>query len=230
MSFPGARRSIVGVTITQAPRARKRRDWPVLTGLLLLAFVPSAAGALRVAELAGGATRTPGNARFVDMPAPVLIHIFGALTFAVLGALQFAPRFRARHRRWHRVAGRVLVVAGLAAAASGLWMTAFRPLPPTDDPALNVFRLVFGSAMIAALVLGLRAALRRDFRAHRAWMLRGYAIGMGAGTQVLTNVPLLLAVDAADPRYPAYRAVAMTAGWVVNLAVAEYLIRRPRRG
>ncbi|MER7007761.1 DUF2306 domain-containing protein [Dactylosporangium sp. NPDC000555] len=216
-------------TVTAPQRGHRRRDWPIIAGLLLLAFVPSAAGGLRVAELTGGAERTPGNARFVDMPVPVIIHIIGAVTFAVLGAFQLAPGLRARHRRWHRAAGRVLVVCGLAVAASGLWMTAFYPLPTTDNTALSVFRYVFGTAMFAALVLGFLAARRRDFRAHRAWMLRGYAIGMGAGTQALTSVPLFIALDEADPRYTPWRAVALLAGWLVNLGVAEWIIRSGRR-
>ena len=41
--------------------------------------------------------------------------------------------------------------------------------------------------MAACLVLGVRAARARDLRAHRAWMIRAYAIGLAAGTQVLTE-------------------------------------------
>ena len=40
--------------------------------------------------------------------------------------------------------------------------------------------------MILCLVLGLRAILRRDVPTHRAWMIRAYALGLGAGTQVVT--------------------------------------------
>jgi uncharacterized membrane protein len=215
------------MTTVTAPRARRRtrRDWPIVTGLLLLAFVPSVAGAVRVGQLAGGVARTEANARFVDMPLPVVIHIVAAVTFAVLGAFQLAPRLRSRRRRWHRVAGRVVVASGLAVAASGLWMTAFYPLPAGDNDLLGAFRYVFGTAMFAALVLGIRAARRRDFGTHRAWMMRGYAIGMAAGTQALTSIPLL-PMDTADPAYPNARALALLAGWLVNLAVAEYLIRR----
>jgi uncharacterized membrane protein len=204
-------------------RARKRRDWPVITGLLLLAAVPSLAGAVRVGEMAGGAARTAENARFIDMPAPVLIHIFGAVIFAVLGAFQFAPRLRARHRRWHRIAGRIVLPAGLAAAVSGLWMTLFYPLPPTDGGAvLGVLRLVAGTVMFTSLLLGFAAILRRDFTAHRAWMMRGYAIGMGAGTQVFTVLPWILFLGTPSA---SIRTLLMAAGWVINIVVAEYIIR-----
>jgi uncharacterized membrane protein len=207
-------------------RARKRRDWPVLTGLLLLAAVPSLAGALRVGELAGGAARTADNARFVDMPVPVLVHIFGAVTFAMLGAFQFAPRWRARHRRWHRIAGRIVMASGLAVAASGMWMTVFYALPPGDGALLGVLPIGFGSAMFASIVLSFVAVRRRDFVAHRAWMTRGYAIGMGAGTQVFTVGPWEVIAGHHASDLP--RALMMAAGWIINLAVAEYFLRTRR--
>jgi uncharacterized membrane protein len=215
------------VTTTEV-RRRKRRDWPILTGLFLLALVPSLAGAVRFTELTSGPERTADNARFVDMPLPVLLHIPSVTVFAVLGALQLAPRFRARKRRWHRICGRVVLAAGLIAAGSGLFMTAFQELPASDGAVLNAARYAVGTAMIAALVLGVRAARRRDVHRHRAWMLRGYALGMGAGTQVLTNIPLLVLVPTDSPHYTDARAVAMVAAWVVNIAVAEWLIRRRR--
>ncbi|WP_432986231.1 DUF2306 domain-containing protein [Dactylosporangium sp. CA-233914] len=218
-------------TVTAPIRRRPRRDWPIVAGLFLLALVPSLAGGVRVAQLTGGVERTAANARFVDMPAPVLVHIFGAVAFAFLGALQFAPGFRRRHRRWHRVCGRVVAVAGIAVALSGLWMTAFYDLPRGDNDVLSVFRYIFGTVMLLAIVLGFIAIRRRDFHTHKAWMMRAYAIAMGAGTQVFTSLPLL-PVNVDDPSYPSWRCVALVAGWLINLAVAEIIIRRsdPRRG
>jgi hypothetical protein len=53
-------------------------------------------------------------------------------------------------------------------------------------------------------------------------MTRAYAIGLGAGTQVLTFVPWV--VVAGEPgELP--KAMLMAAGWVINLAVAEWSIR-----
>lgn len=204
-----------------------KRDWTVITGLWLLALIPSVAGGVRAAQLAGGVARTAANARFVDMPAPVLVHIAGAVLYSFLGALQFAPGFRRRHRTWHRVTGRVLLVAGVAVALSGLWMTTFYDLPRGDNTATNAARYVVGMAMLASLVLGFAAIRRRDLPAHRAWMTRAYALAMGAGTQVLTSLPLI-PVDADGPAYPAWRSVAMISAWVLNLAVAELVIRRAR--
>lgn len=198
--------------------------WKGPTGLVLLSLVPSIAGAVRVTELASGAAVTPGNARFFDMPLPVLLHIPSALVFCLLGAFQFSRGFRRARPGCHRVAGRVLVPCGLVAALSGIWMTLFYDLPARDGDLLGAFRVLFGSAMAAFLVLGLVAALRRDFARHRAWMMRGYAIGMGAGTQAVTgSIGFLLGTSS-----QLHWALLLGAGWVINLAVAERIIRRGR--
>ena len=196
------------------------RQWPVPAGLILLALVPVVAGAARVTELSSGAEITADNARFFASPVPVVAHIVGATVFCVLGALQFVPGLR-RHA-WHRRSGRLVLPAGLIAALSALWMTAFYPKPP-DDELLTAFRYVFGVAMAACLVLGFLAVKGRDFARHRAWMMRGYAIGIAAGTQVFTLGPLMVLSD--DP-YGLPRALLHVVAWVLNLAVAEWFIRR----
>ncbi|MER7506532.1 DUF2306 domain-containing protein [Nonomuraea pusilla] len=200
-----------------------RRGWLVPAGLVLLSVVPMIAGAARVAELTGGAPVTPGNARFFASPAPVLVHIASVAVYCLVGAFQFAPGLRRRRLGLHRAAGRLLVPFGLAAALSGLWMTAFYPRPPTDDVLVTGFRFVFGAAMVACLVLGFAAIRRRDVARHRAWMARGYAIGLGAGTQVLTHLPWVLAGGLPSGTV---RALLMLAGWVINLVVVEWALRR----
>jgi hypothetical protein len=200
----------------------RRREWLVPSGLVALSLVPVAAGSARLAQLAGGAAVTPENARFFDVPFPVIVHVIGASAFCLLGAFQFVPTLRGARHRWHRMSGRLIVPCGLAAALSGMWMAVFYALPANDGALLEAVRLGFGSAMVAALVLGFACIMRRDVVRHRAWMMRGYAIGLGAGTQVLTNLPWILLFGTPDV---AVRALLMAAGWVINLAVAEYVIR-----
>src|ERR671939_284911 len=134
---------------------------------------------------------------------------------------------------WHRSAGRILVPAGVLVALSGLWMTVFYPRPPGDGASLVVVRLVVGSGMLASMVLAVLAIRRRDFTSHGAWMTRGYAIALGAGTQVFTMLPWVVIFGPIGAVDELPRTVLMTAGWVINLAVAEYVIRRrgqrPRR-
>lgn len=203
--------------------APRRFGWWVPFLLIVLSLVPAAAGTARLAQLASGAPITAANARFFASPVPVVLHVTTVIPFSILGAFQLAPAFRRRHRRWHRAAGRVLALCGLVAALSGLWMTLVYPWPPGDGVLLYWLRLVFGSAMALSIVLAIGAIRRRDFVAHGAWMIRGYAIGMGAGTQVLTHLPWFILVGMPGEFT---RAMLMGAGWMINVVVAEYAIRK----
>jgi len=196
-------------------------DWLIPAGLLALAFVPVAGGIFRATMLATHVTITPENARFVTSPLPVLLHIVSVTTYSILGAFQFSPGIRRRWPGWHRAAGRVLVAAGLVAAFSGLWMATFYAIVPADNALLHGFRLFFGTAMAMSIVLGLLAIRQGRVSVHQAWMRRAYAIGIGAGTQALTQIPLVIGLGRLDSMT---LALAMGGAWVLNLAVAEWLI------
>jgi uncharacterized membrane protein len=203
----------------------RRADWLVPASLILLSLVPAIFGGVRLTELARGAEITAANARFFAAPLPVVLHILAVIPYSVVGAFQFPAGFRRRHRRWHRASGRVLAGLGLVAALTGLWMAHFYPWPEGDGGALYVTRLVVGSAMVLSIVLALAAVRRRDFTAHGAWMTRAYALGVGAGTQVITHLPW--AVFVGKPGELS-RAILMGAGWAINIIAAEWIIRRRR--
>jgi uncharacterized membrane protein len=203
-----------------------RADWLIPAGLIALAAIPVIAGMVRLTMLASGAPATPDNLRFVSAPIPVALHIIGVTLYCIVGAFQFSPGLRQRHPRWHRRAGRLLVVAGLTAALSGLWMASFYAIIPADDALLHVFRLLAGTGMAVSILLGFAAIRRGDVTHHQNWMRRAYAVGQGAGTQAIIQLPLLLLFGPPDDFS---RALMMGAGWAINIAVAEWLIRRRRR-
>ena len=209
-----------------ATTTSRRSSWLVPAALILLSLVPAVAGTIRLAQLAGGAQVTTENARFFAQPIPVVMHILAVIPYSIVGAFQFSPGFRRRNRAWHRSAGRVLGVLGLVAALTGLWMAHFYPWPEGDGLGVYVERLVFGTAMVLSIALGIAAVLRRDFASHGAWMTRAYAIGLGAGTQVLTHLPWFILIG--KPGESA-RTVLMGAGWLINVAVAEWIIRKAPR-
>jgi uncharacterized membrane protein len=200
-----------------------KSDWLIPASLIALSLVPALAGTVRLTQLAGGAEITPENARFFTAPLPVLIHIPAAIIYSILGAFQFSPGFRRRHRSWHRTAGRILIPSGLLVALSGLWMAHFYAWPQGDGQLLYIERLVFGAAMVVSIIMGIDAIRRRQFASHGDWMTRAYAIGLGAGTQVLTHLPWFILADGKPGELP--RAVMMGAGWALNIVVAEYVIR-----
>ena len=188
--------------------------------LVALVLVPAVAGSLRVLELAGGST-VPPDPRFTASPVPVVVHVVCAVGYGIVGAFQFSATLRRRHPGRHRKAGRVLVVLGLAVALSALWMALFYPRQPGTGELARVFRLAFGTGMAAGIVLAFTAIRRGDVARHRAWMTRAYALGLGAGTQVFTQGigEAVFGVGVLETD------LMLGAGWIVNLAVAEYVIR-----
>ena len=217
------------MTDTPSPTRAARREWLVPSMLIMLSAVPVAAGPVRLVELAVGAAITPDNARFIAAPVPVVLHVGSVTFYCVLGAFQFAPGFRRRKPTWHRAAGRRLVPCGLIAALSGLWMTQFYPPVDGDGPMVYGMRLLVGSAMVLSLCLGVAAIRRRDIPLRRAWMVRGYALGLGAGTQAFTGLSWVLILGTPSELG---RALCMGAGWAINPGVAEWIIRgrtHPRR-
>jgi uncharacterized membrane protein len=220
--------SVVGTAPTRRPAAEAKAAWLIPAGLITLGLIPILANALRRVALSMGAGGAAAAESAAPLSLPVLLHILAATVFVILGAFQFSARLRRRRPAWHRVAGRVLVGVGLLAALSGLWLGAFSSLPAGSGPLLFVFRLLAGSGMALSIVLGFAAIRRRDIRRHRAWMIRAVAIGLGAGTQVFT----LGFGEAIFGKTQLSVALLNGAGWVINLAVAELVIRRrgARRG
>lgn len=208
-------------------RARRTRStWRLPIALIALGAIPILFGTLRVIELVGGPATLPARARFDDSPAPVILHVVSAILYVVLGAFQFSSGLRRRWPGWHRRTGRLLVPLGLVVAFSALWMNQFYVRPEGPNHLLYLFRLTFGSAMALGIVLGFLAVRRREFRSHRAWMIRAYAIGLGAGTQVFTlgvGQGILGTTEVTTAWFNA-------AGWVINLTVAEWAIHRRPRG
>jgi uncharacterized membrane protein len=196
--------------------------WRVPLALVVLSLFPVVAGSLRLLELAGGPQVLPTNPRIDASPAPVVVHVVAAAGYALVGAFQFSARLRRTRPRWHRDAGRVLVGAGLLVAGSGLWMTLFYAGAPGGG-LLWAIRLVVGSTIGGSIVLGVAAIRRHDVPAHRAWMIRAYALAVGAGTQTLSQG----IGQAVFGTGGVSTALSIGSGWLVNAAVAEWVIRRP---
>jgi len=162
--------------------------------------------------------------RLTVAPAAFWLHALAGVLFGLLGPLQFARALRARFGVLHRLAGRVFVAAGLLMALSGLSLLV--RVDPIATPLLEIARAVFSAALIAALALGVRAARSRNHVAHRAWMIRAYALGMGGATVALVMFPIYLATAA--PVTGLMSDLVFVGWWLVTIAIAEWIIHNPQ--
>lgn len=191
--------------------------------LLALSVVPIVGGLARLYSLSPSAAMKAENARFVANPAPVVVHVICATLYCLLGAFQFSSSFRLRWPRWHRQAGKLLAVCGLLAGLSGVWMALTYPIPEAmQGPLLRVVRVVVGVSMMVSIALAWRRIVMRDVVGHQAWMIRAYALGQGAGTQVVVLLPWMLITGKSGGLT---RDLLMTLAWIVNFVVGEWIIR-----
>lgn len=161
---------------------------PAPVVVALLGAVPALPGALILAGIlagpdARGIFADVVNPRYFEVPAPIALHIAAGILFCLLAPLQFSARLRRYAPRWHRMAGRIAMVAGLVFGLSALPI-----LPPRGETMgwLHQSGLVVASvAFAAALIRSYWAIRRRDIPAHRVWALRAVAIGLMGASRVL---------------------------------------------
>lgn len=190
-------------------------SWGVPAGLVILAGVPIVMGTSRLVDVANG--------EVIYAPYfPLIVHVVAVTVYCLAGALQFSKKLRRSRPRWHRITGRWVLPAGVVSAVSGLWLTQFYPNTPFDGTWVYASRLCGGTLMLGFLAIGLSALKNRNFRRHGRSMMRAYAIGIGAGTQVLFLFPIM---EVLGYKQDFALALGITAGWVLNLAVAELSLR-----
>lgn len=104
----------------------------------------------------------------------VAAHLLLAVIIMALGALQLVSQIRARMPVFHRWSGRVYLLAVLVTSVAGLYMLFVHG-------TVGGTVLMLAQSLDALLILvfagvALRAALQRDFKAHRRWALRLFMV------------------------------------------------------
>jgi uncharacterized membrane protein len=212
----------------------------VAVAALRLAFVPDLAARAEPvrAQLASAldiddplAAQRPAevrrfDSRFADHPVVAILHVGSGGLFLLLAPLQFSYWIRRRYIRFHRLAGRFLLGAGLATAASALFFGVLMPYGGWPERlAIMVFTALFLTALARAF-----AAIRAGRVArHREWMLRAFAIAFGISTIRIVGGVLDLVLTPFGFTVPAVFGLSLWSGWLLTLAGAELWIRHTRR-
>lgn len=200
-----------------------RSEWAILTIIIVYSFIPTFGGLVRVFELAGGPAIAPVNPRALAAPFPIILHILSSFLFCILGAMQFLPNLRRHYPDVHRVLGRLIAIAGVFSAGSGLWMTHFFAFPSDlQGNLLYWVRIVVGFCMIGFIAWSIVAIRSRHVFQHSSFVLRAYAIGQGASTQTFIGIGwmILSGTEAVGP----LRDTMMVFAWALNVLIAEILI------
>lgn len=183
--------------------------------LLALCVLGLAACAYASARLAGWVP--PGKLPLY--PRWTVAHFISASAFLVVVPLQLWPKLRRSHPRLHRMLGRGCVALGAVMAVSGIAMAYTSPDRPVSERILMTTLFIAYAAMLG---LGFRAALARDFAAHRAWMVRMTATALTPITQrvVFPVFAATIGVDGRETFWQLFIAAAWLA-WGVNMTITE---------
>ena len=146
----------------------------------------------------------------------LMVHMALAGTALAAGPLQFLPAIR-RRRPLHRWIGRAYVISCLIGGVAGLTMAFGTTAGPVAAWGFGTLAVIW----IVCNVEGWRMARDRQFDAHRAWMIRSFALTFGAVTLRL-YLPISQVIGIPFPE--AYSAISWLA-WVPNLLLAEVYLR-----
>jgi uncharacterized membrane protein len=226
---------------------KRRLMWAALIALVALGVVAAAGRAMYVGDFGKradplrvrlfamigvtdpfAATRSADIAVFdghyAAHPVVALAHVLPGALFLIFGALQLSPRFRQRHLRFHRIAGRILLLLALAGVALSAFY--FSMLMPFAGVSESIAIGVFGGYFVFGLVRAFVAIRRRQIETHRAWMIRAYSIALAVSTVRLVSMfidPLL------TPRGVPPREIFLLSVWIgfaVSAVAAEVWLWR----
>jgi len=148
-----------------------------------------------------------------SVPLTFVVHASAGGAALISGSLQLNSRVRQRWPVVHRTIGRVYVGAAWLASAAALWVA-------IALDASVAAKLGFASVAVlwwATTTIGLLRIRQRNVTAHRAWMVRSFALALFFIT-FSTWVP---GVASASVRYDVEYALGIWLSWMLNLLIAE---------
>jgi hypothetical protein len=157
-------------------------------------------------------------------PWVTLLHAVPGAIFMITGPMQFIEGLRKRSPVIHKSSGYLFILSSITLGISGLSIAIFFPFGGTGE---TVTSIIFGGLFLASIIYGLYLAIQKQFLKHKHWMMRAFSLGLGIVTirfiGPLTEI-FLPEGASADLVFTS----AMSIGWLLHLAVAEYLIRRKK--
>ena len=148
------------------------------------------------------------------------LHVYSAIFVLLAGFTQFNPRILGKYPMLHRVLGYLYAsFVLLLAAPSGIYIGWFANgglIAQTSFIVLGIFWFWFTANAIKLII-------ERKIKAHRNMMYRSFALATSAITLRLWKVILVYLFRPAP--MDVYQVIAWL-GWIPNLLIAEWLIRK----
>ncbi|GLZ28910.1 hypothetical protein Lesp02_11000 [Lentzea sp. NBRC 105346] len=146
-------------------------------------------------------------------------HIATGFVALLAGFAQFVPQLRNRHPVLHRWVGRGYMACVFSSSAFGVVVANLSLAGLSAAAPLTLLAVMWFSTALC----GLNAARQRDFRAHRVWLIRNFALTTAAVTARLWAALFFSTVADGGEEIVA---AANWLGFVVNAIVAEWWLQR----
>jgi uncharacterized membrane protein len=144
--------------------------------------------------------------------------IFGGIAL-LTGWIQFSKKLRAKKMKLHRSIGKIYVVSILFGGITGLHISLYASGGIATKLGFSTLSILW----LITTTLAYNTIRKKKVEAHRAWMIRSYALTFAAVTLRLW-MPILEATVPLEWGIEPYTIVSWLA-WIPNLMFAQILIR-----
>lgn len=145
-------------------------------------------------------------------------HVFTSILVLVAGFTQFSKKFLKQQPNLHRTVGYIYVINILMVTGpSGLLMSFYANGGVSSQTAFVLLSVLW----MGFTAMALYKAIKKDFKAHRIFMIRSFALTLSAITLRCWKVLLVNFTDIQP--MDRYRIIAWL-GWTLNLIIAEWII------
>ncbi|WKL04502.1 DUF2306 domain-containing protein [Paenibacillus amylolyticus] len=148
------------------------------------------------------------------------IHIVTAIFALIIGPFQLFMKPTNDRKRWHRLLGYGYV---LSITVSGI-VSVYLSLFATGGWIAGLGFMSLDVLWVATTLIATRKIMAKDIQAHKAWMLRSYALTFAAVTLRIWLAPLNLLLGDFEA---GFQVVAWVC-WIPNLLIIEAVISRMR--
>ncbi|QGQ97604.1 DUF2306 domain-containing protein [Paenibacillus psychroresistens] len=145
------------------------------------------------------------------------VHIVTAMLALIIGPFQIYQKQTKIRGRQHRILGYIYIISITLSGIVSVYLSIFA----TGGWIASLGFISLDVMWVTTTWVALRKIIGKDVKAHKAWMLRSYALTFAAVTLRIWLAPLGLLFGDFES---GYRAVAWFC-WVPNLLVIEAVIR-----
>jgi uncharacterized membrane protein len=145
-------------------------------------------------------------------------HVFSSLLVLLAGFSQFSKPLLKKNPKLHRTLGYVYVINILMITGPAGFLMSFYA---NGGLSSRIGFVMLSVLWIAFTAIALYKAIKKDFVAHRIFMIRSFALTLSAVSLRIWKVVIAASTDI--PPMDRYRIIAWL-GWVLNLLIAEWFI------